>query len=101
MLYLVDEKKQILYELSPVGGDMKPHSMDRGLPAKAMSTNAMINLKDAYDSPLFNAAQDKQTGYLTKALLTVPIRSGENNKVGLINFSLHFTLPSIIPLLYS
>ena len=81
MLYLVDEKKQILYELPPHGGELKPHSMDRGIPAKAMSTNTMINLKDAYDSPLFNAANDKQTGYLTKALLTVPIRSGENNKV--------------------
>ena len=68
--------------------------MDRGIPAKAISTNSPLNLKDAYESPLFNAAQDKQTGFHTKALLCVPIRAGDGKIIGAMQFSNKKVSPS-------
>lgn len=65
----------------------KPHSLDRGIPAKVITSNHLLSLKDAYESALFNAVQDKQTGFHTKALLCVPIRAGDSKIIGAMQFS--------------
>jgi len=84
ILYFVNESKQMLMEVT-ADEKVLPHSMERGLLAKAISTDAMVNLKNAYDSPLFNATQDKQANYTTTSLLTAPIRLG-GKAVGVMQF---------------
>lgn len=45
-------------------------------------TKDMINLKDAYDDPRFNAEIDMKTGYKTNAMLSMPICNYEGDVIG-------------------
>lgn len=48
-------------------------SLDRGIIASAVNSKSVLNIIDAYGNSQFSAAQDKATGYVTKALLVVPL----------------------------
>jgi HD-GYP domain-containing protein (c-di-GMP phosphodiesterase class II) len=48
------------------------------------TTNSIINIPDAYKDPRFNKNVDKQTGYRTRSILCVPMRSHEGEVVGVL-----------------
>src|SRR3979490_1948027 len=58
--------------------------MDRGIAGAVATTNSSINIPDAYKDPRFNQNVDKQTGYRTKTILCVPMRSVEGEVVGVL-----------------
>jgi HD-GYP domain-containing protein (c-di-GMP phosphodiesterase class II) len=58
--------------------------MDRGIAGAVAATNTPVNIPEAYEDPRFNQAVDKQTGYRTKSILCVPMRSLENEVVGVL-----------------
>eukprot|EP00596_Hydrurales_sp_CCMP1899_P002474 CAMPEP_0119045546 /NCGR_PEP_ID=MMETSP1177-20130426/40768_1 /TAXON_ID=2985 /ORGANISM="Ochromonas sp, Strain CCMP1899" /LENGTH=283 /DNA_ID=CAMNT_0007017521 /DNA_START=178 /DNA_END=1029 /DNA_ORIENTATION=+ len=60
-----------MYEIHQEGSS--EISLDRGLIASAVNNRSVLNIIDAYENSLFSAAQDKATGYVTKALLIVPL----------------------------
>jgi GAF domain-containing protein len=46
----------------------------QGLAGAVATTGEVINIADVYEDPRFNASVDKNTGYRTKSLMTIPVR---------------------------
>ncbi len=52
-------------------------SVDAGVAGHAARHGEIVNLADAYASPLFNPEIDQRTGYRTRSLLCVPLRDDQ------------------------
>jgi len=57
---------------------------DRGLAGAAIQAGETINVPDAYNDPRFNPDIDRQTGYHTRSILSVPLRDYEHKIVGVL-----------------
>ncbi|MEM1166317.1 MAG: SpoIIE family protein phosphatase [Planctomycetota bacterium] len=55
---------------------------DKGIIGEAGRERAVINIPDAYADARFNQSVDKQTGYRTRCILTVPLLDHEGELVG-------------------
>src|SRR5207302_1900965 len=58
--------------------------MGRGIAGAVAETNTSVNIPDAYKDPRFNQNVDKQTGYRTRSILCVPMRSVTGEVVGVL-----------------
>ena len=85
-LFLVDEERGELWSKIAQGVDMKEIRvpMGRGIAGRVAADGASINIPDAYADARFNQNVDKQTGYHTRSILCVPMRSVEGNVVGVL-----------------
>ena len=85
-LFLVDRERKELWTKVAQGIDMKEIRipLDRGIAGAVAASNTPVNIPEAYEDPRFNQAVDKQTGYRTKSILCVPMRSLENEVVGVL-----------------
>ena len=85
-LFLVDRERGELWTKVAQGLGMKEIRipMDRGIAGAVATTNAAINIPDAYKDPRFNQNVDKQTGYRTHTILCTPMRSLEGEVVGVL-----------------
>ena len=80
-LYLVDNVHRGLFAMQ---GEVNIRiSMDQGIAGQVATTGRTLNITDAYENPNFNQAIDKKTGYRTKAILCMAIKS-ENTVVGVL-----------------
>jgi signal transduction protein with GAF and PtsI domain len=80
-LYLVDNVQRGLFAMQ---GEVNIRiSMDQGIAGHVATTGQTLNIPDAYENPNFNQAIDKKTGYRTKAILCMAIKS-ENQVVGVL-----------------
>ena len=57
--------------------------MDQGIAGTVATTGHTLNIPDAYENAAFNQAVDKKTGYRTKAILCMPIKS-EDQVIGVL-----------------
>ena len=74
-LYLVDNVHRGLFAMQ---GEVNIRiSMDQGIAGMVASTGQTMNIPDAYENANFNQAIDKKTGYRTKAILCMPIKSDD------------------------
>ncbi len=74
-LFLVDNVHRGLFAMQ---GEVNIRiSMDQGIAGLVATTGQSLNLLDAYDNPHFNQTIDKKTGYRTKAVLCMPIKSDD------------------------
>jgi adenylate cyclase len=55
---------------------------NEGIAGAAFLAGQSIIVDDAYADPRFNAAIDRETGYVTKTVLCVPIRTGKGEAIG-------------------
>lgn len=53
-----------------------------GIAGTVAETKDIINIKNAYDDPRFNAEIDQKTGYKTNAMLSMPICNYEGDVIG-------------------
>ena len=85
-LFLVDHEKGELWSKVAQGVGMKEirFPMGRGIAGAVAETNTSVNIPDAYADPRFNQAVDKQTGYRTRSILCVPMRSVTGEVVGVL-----------------
>jgi HD-GYP domain-containing protein (c-di-GMP phosphodiesterase class II) len=85
-LFLVDKAKGELWSkiAQGVGTREIRFPMGKGIAGSVAETNTAINIADAYDDPRFNPDVDKETGYRTKSILCVPMRSLEGEVVGVL-----------------
>jgi len=62
---------------------------DKGFAGHVVTTGQFKNVVDAYEDSLFNSANDKKTGYRTRSVLCVPIRSvgTQVQVVGVLQFT--------------
>eukprot|EP01135_Chromosphaera_perkinsii_P011014 Nk52_evm48s2309 gene=Nk52_evmTU48s2309 len=65
-----DEIKEIRF---PIG---------KGIAGTVAQTGDLLNIPDAYSDPRFNQEIDRQTGYVTKNILCMPIATSANSIVG-------------------
>eukprot|EP01035_Chromulina_nebulosa_P024610 gene24610-32052_t len=74
-LYLVDNVQKALYAMQ---GEVNIRiSMDQGIAGLVATNGKTLNIADAYENPSFNQSIDKKTGYRTKAILCLPIKSDD------------------------
>src|SRR6059058_5028402 len=85
-LFLVDRERGELWSKVAQGVAMKEIRIpiDRGIAGAVATGNTSINIPDAYKDPRFNQNVDKQTGYRTRSILCVPMRSVEGEVVGVL-----------------
>ena len=57
---------------------------DKGIVGESAQTRELINVPDCYADPRFNRAIDKQTGYTTRCMLTIPLIGYEDSLVGVL-----------------
>ncbi|MFL5457005.1 MAG: HD domain-containing phosphohydrolase [Myxococcales bacterium] len=85
-LFLLDKAKGELWSkiAQGVGTREIRFPTGKGIAGTVAETNAEINIPDAYDDPRFNPEVDRETGYRTKSILCVPMRSLEGEVVGVL-----------------
>ena len=79
-LFLVDEAASELYTKVAKGGSSDEPleirvPIGNGVVGRVYATGELMNVPDAYDEPLFNRSVDEGTGFRTRAMLTIPIKS--------------------------
>ncbi|HXJ32949.1 MAG TPA: ATP-binding cassette domain-containing protein [Candidatus Eisenbacteria bacterium] len=76
-LLLADEQRGELYSMVAQGEGGKPLEIripaSGGIAGHVYRGGQLLNVPDAYESPLFNRDVDQRTGYRTKSVLSVPI----------------------------
>jgi HD-GYP domain-containing protein (c-di-GMP phosphodiesterase class II) len=85
-LFLVDAQRGELWSKVAQGVGMQEirFPMGRGIAGAVAATNVVVNIPEAYDDDRFNREVDKQTGYRTRSILCVPMRSLEGEVVGVL-----------------
>ncbi len=85
-LFLVDHESGEMWSKVAQGVSMKElrFPLGRGIAGAVAQSNRSENIPDAYEDPRFNRDFDKQTGYRTRAILAVPMRSVEGEVVGVL-----------------
>ena len=85
-LFLVDRARNELWSkvAQGVGTREIRFPMGKGIAGTVAQTNVPVNIPEAYADPRFNAGVDKETGYRTKSILCVPMRSLEGEVVGVL-----------------
>jgi adenylate cyclase len=54
----------------------------QGIAGQVAATGRLLNIPDAYANPLFNQEVDQKTGFRTRNILCVPMRTGEGETIG-------------------
>ncbi len=57
---------------------------DMGIVGESAQTRKLVNVPDCYADPRFNRAIDKETGYKSRCMLTIPLLGFEDSLVGVL-----------------
>lgn len=57
---------------------------DKGIVGESAQSRELINVPDCYADPRFNRAIDKETGYRSRCMLTIPLLGFEDSLVGVL-----------------
>ncbi len=57
---------------------------DSGLAGACFRSNAPVNVADAYADPRFNPEVDRETGFTTRSILSLPLRDGSGLAIGVV-----------------
>lgn len=85
-IFLLNKEKKMLWSKT-LEGDKEIRievPLGKGIVGHTALTGEILNIPDAYGDPRFNPEVDKKSGYKTKSLLSVPLRSYTNEIVGVI-----------------
>ena len=80
LFVLDDARKNLITKVAH--GTTKPFIIEvgKGIVGTVAESGQTINIPDCYQDERFNASVDKQTGYHTKSLMTIPVRD-QNQKI--------------------
>ena len=83
-VFLYDEKADEL--VVRVGTDLDQIRIpaDKGIVGESAQTRTLINVPDCYADDRFNRAIDKQTGYRSRCMLTIPLIGYEDSLIGVL-----------------
>jgi GAF domain-containing protein len=73
-LFIVDDSRTHLVSRIADGTSRILIPFSQGLAGAVATTGEVINIADVYEDPRFNASVDKNIGYRTKSLMTIPVR---------------------------
>jgi HD-GYP domain-containing protein (c-di-GMP phosphodiesterase class II) len=84
-LYLVDHDTNQLYSVVALGTGREIRlKMGMGLAGTVAETGEIINLQDARSDPRFYGTIDREGGYVTRNILTMPLRNHSGKIIGVI-----------------
>lgn len=83
-VFLLDDEKDELWSFVAMGleGQEIRFPASKGIAGHAAKTGEILNIPDAYQDPRFNPEVDKKTGYVTKSILTMPMRNQNGEIIG-------------------
>ncbi|MDH3251727.1 MAG: SpoIIE family protein phosphatase [Ignavibacteria bacterium] len=83
-VYLVDRNKRELWSKVLKGKEMVEIRLPlhMGIAGHVASTGEIVNIRNAYDDPRFNASFDRQSGYVTRTVLCMPMRNKDGTIIG-------------------
>eukprot|EP00002_Diphylleia_rotans_P025555 TRINITY_DN5053_c0_g1_i1.p1 TRINITY_DN5053_c0_g1~~TRINITY_DN5053_c0_g1_i1.p1 ORF type:complete len:1348 (+),score=245.05 TRINITY_DN5053_c0_g1_i1:52-4095(+) len=79
-LFIVDEENKSMRTRLAEGMDVS-FPMSQGIAGYVASTGETLNIPDAYADPRFNRKFDTETGYCTRNILCMPVRSSDDGAV--------------------
>ena len=77
-----DKRKKELWTTSATGVDRIVIPDTTGLVGKALKLGDVVITNDPYNDPDFNSGVDKQTGYVTKSILVLPVADVNGEFIG-------------------
>ncbi len=86
--FLVDERKQELWTRSTNELEIKEIRVPIGvgMSGHVARTGEILNVRDCYEHPIWSKGMgpsiDRQTGYLTRTMLVMPVRAGNGRNIG-------------------
>ncbi len=85
-LFLVDEANGQLWSKVAQGPALKEIRipLGAGIAGLVATTGEIVNIPDAYQDPRFNPEVDRATGYRTRTILCIPMKSREGKILGVI-----------------
>ena len=85
-LFLVDEAKQQLWSKVAEGTARSEICipLGSGIAGHVAKTGETVNIPDAYNDPRFNPEVDRKTGYRTRTILCMPMKSKEGRILGVL-----------------
>jgi adenylate cyclase len=85
-LFLVHRKSGELWSRVAQGANMSEIRVPRGIgiAGHVALTGQTVNIKDAYKDPRFNPEVDRKTGYHTRTILCMPLRSETGEIIGVM-----------------
>ncbi len=84
-LFLMDQESSELYSVVALGtGRQIRLPLGMGLAGTVAVTGETINVRDAHSDPRFYGTIDREGGYITRNILTMPLRSQPHKIIGVI-----------------
>lgn len=83
-VFLYDAELRELYTAVAHGVKGIRFSIDKGIAGECVRTGQIINVPDCYADPRFNKDVDRETGYRTNCLITVPLIDMDDQMVGVM-----------------
>ena len=84
-IYALNKKSDFLWSKAATGSfQVIKVPNGQGIAGSCSSKNKVINIKNAYLDNRFNQAFDKASGFVTKAILCIPIRDKNGNVEGVV-----------------
>lgn len=77
-----DRRKHTVWTLAALGTDTIEVPENSGLVGASMMNNEILIINDPYSDSRFNPAVDRETGYVTKSILTMPVTNNEGKVIG-------------------
>jgi sigma-B regulation protein RsbU (phosphoserine phosphatase) len=83
-LYLIDKEKHMLWSKVFLGSEPVriELAVGKGIAGYVAATGDVLNIPDAYMDPRFNPDFDRMTGYRTKSILCMPMRTKDDEIIG-------------------
>src|SRR5210317_942977 len=83
-VFLYDDQSDELVVRVGTGLEQIRIPADKGIVGESAQTREIINVPDCYADPRFNRAIDRQTGYRSRCMLTIPLIGYEDSLVGVL-----------------
>lgn len=77
-----DRRNHNIWTLAALDTDKLTIPEDTGLVGHSILNNKVLVINDPYNDPRFNQEVDKNTGYLTKSILTMPVTNTNGEVIG-------------------
>ncbi|CAM4523994.1 HD-GYP domain-containing protein (c-di-GMP phosphodiesterase class II) [Paenibacillus endophyticus] len=81
-VWLIDAARNELFTVVALDAGEIRIPYGSGLVGNAISTGQPIFIDDAYEDPRHNPDHDKQTGYRTRSIMTIPFRNNQGEVIG-------------------
>ena len=75
--------KQLFFKVAEHSRELR-FPMTTGVAGHVATTGETLNIVNAYDDPRFNQEVDLKTGYCTKSILAVPLRTPDGKVIGVV-----------------